>query len=151
MSVRHQGTIAMAASTTPPDGGPGKAKGDLTPQERDAFQQRADELGKRLDAAKAQSTTLPKPAASRVSSADNGNALGRAMRVSTELIGGIIVGAGLGWLIDKALGTWPAFFIILFLLGAAAGMMTVVRAGTSMKTGPNNPNAGPSVRDDDER
>jgi ATP synthase protein I len=140
----------MATSTTPPDGGPGKAEGDLTPEERAAFQKRADALGKRLDAAKSQSTTLPKPAAARTASTDNGNALGRAMRVSTELIGGIVVGAGIGWLIDRTFGTWPAFFIIFFLLGTAAGMMTVVRAGTSMKTGPNNPNAGPSVRDDDD-
>ena len=72
------------------------------------------------------------------------------MRISTELIGGIVVGSGLGWLIDRAMGTWPAFFVVFFLLGAAAGITNVVRAGTSMKTVPNNPKAGPSVRDDDD-
>ena len=66
-----------------------------------------------------------------------------------ELIG-VVVSAGLGYLIDWWLETFPAAFIVFFLLGSAAGMMSVVRAGTSIKTGPDNPKAGPSVRDDDE-
>jgi ATP synthase protein I len=141
----------MAASQTPPNGGEsGADRGDLTPEEREAFKQRADALGKRLDAAKGHSTSLPKASSSSAGNAENGNAMGKALRISTELVGGVIVGAGLGWLIDKALGTWPAFFIVLFLLGAAAGMVNIVRAGTSMKTGPSNPKAGPSVRDDNE-
>lgn len=141
----------MAASQTPPNGGEsGAGRGDLTPEEREAFKQRADALGKRLDSAKSNSTSLPKAAPSTAGNAENGNAMGKALRISTELVGGVIVGAGLGWLIDKALGTWPAFFIILFLLGAAAGMVNIVRAGTSMKTGPSNPKAGPAVRDDED-
>ncbi|MEQ1696087.1 MAG: AtpZ/AtpI family protein [Hyphomicrobiaceae bacterium] len=141
----------MAASQTPPNGGDkGAGHSDLTPQEREAFKQRADELGKRLDAAKSHSTSLPKANPSPSSNAANGNAMGKALRISTELVGGVIVGAGLGWLIDKALGTFPAFFIVLFLLGAAAGMVNIVRAGTAMKTGASNPKAGPAVRDDEE-
>ena len=141
----------MAASNIPPDGGfSGKPQGDLTPAEREAFKQRADELGRRLDVAKGHSGSLAKAQTSSSDSAANGNAMGKALRISTELIGGIVVGCGLGWVIDRALGTWPAFFIVLFLLGSAAGMINVVRAGTSMKTGPKNEKAGPSVRDDDD-
>lgn len=141
----------MAASQTPPNGGDkGAGRGDLTPEERAAFKQRADELGKRLDAAKGHSTSLPKATPSSASNADNASAMGKALRISTELVGGVVVGAGLGWLIDRALGTFPAFFIVLFLLGAAAGMVNIVRAGTAMKTGPSNPKAGPAVRDDQE-
>lgn len=141
----------MAASQTPPNGGDkGAGRGDITPQEREAFKQRADELGKRLEVAKGHSTSLPKASSSTAGNAENGNAMGKALRISTELVGGVIVGAGLGWLLDKALGTFPAFFIVFFLLGAAAGMINIVRAGTSMKTGPSNPKAGPAVRDDDE-
>lgn len=141
----------MAASNTPPAGGDsGDGRGELSPAEREAFKQRADELGKRLEAAKSHSTSLPKADEKASGNAANMDAMGKALRISTELIGGIIVGCGLGWLIDKALGTWPAFFIVMFLLGAAAGMINVVRAGTSMKSGANNPNAGPSVRDDDD-
>ena len=136
----------MATSNTPPAGGGSEpGKGDLTPAEREAFKQRADELGKRLEAAKGHTAPLPKSG-----SAGDGTLLSTAMRIATELIGGMVVGAGLGWLFDRALGTWPAFFIVLFLLGSAAGIYNVVRAGTAMKTGPNNPAAGPAVRDDDD-
>jgi ATP synthase protein I len=140
----------MATSNTPPDGGAKGPRSELTPEERDAFKQRADALGQRLDAAKGHAGSMAASGSSAGSSAANGSAMGKALRISTELIGGIVVGSGLGWLIDRAFGTWPAFFILLFLLGSAAGMINVVRAGTSMKTGPNNPKAGPSVRDDDE-
>jgi ATP synthase protein I len=140
----------MASSSTPPSGGPETGRGDLTPEERDAFQKRADDLGKRLESAKGHSGTRPSGGGSSGSSAESGAAMGKALRISTELIGGIVVGCGLGWVIDRALGTWPAFFIVLFLLGSAAGMINVVRAGTAMKTGPDNPKAGPSVRDDDD-
>ena len=141
----------MAASQTPPNGGDkGAGHGDLTPQEREAFKQRADALGKRLDSAKSHSTSIPKATPSTSGNAENGNAMGKALRISTELVGGVIVGAGLGWLLDKALGTFPAFFIVFFLLGAAAGMVNIVRAGTSMKTGPSNPKAGPAVRDNED-
>jgi len=142
----------MAASQTPPGGGEtGADRGDLTPEERDAFKKRADALGQRLETAKSQSTSLPKIKAGSRSNAANSSALGKAMRISTELLGGVLVGAGLGWMLDKALGTWPAFFIIFFLLGSAAGMINIVRAASSMKTGPMNPAAGPSVRDDDDK
>lgn len=141
----------MAASNPPPDGGEsGESRGELTPAERDAFKQRADALGRRLDAAKGHGASVPSGEPDGREAAANGNAMGKALRISTELIGGVVVGSGLGWLVDRALGTWPAFFIVLFLLGAAAGMINVVRAGTSMKTGPTNPKAGPAVRDDDE-
>ena len=140
----------MAASNTPPAGGSEGGHGDLTPEERDAFKKRSDALGSRLEAAKNQGTSVPKPGAVASDNAANSNALGAAMRISTELIGGVVVGSGLGWLIDRALGTWPAFFIVFFLLGSAAGMVSVVRAGSRMKTGASNPNAGPPVRDDDD-
>ena len=136
----------MATSNKPPPGGDKRPPGDLTPEERDAFKQRADSLGKRLEAAKSQGDQSSQP---RTNEAD-ATLMNSALRISTELIGGLVVGSGLGWLIDRAMGTWPAFFVVFFLLGAAAGITNVVRAGTKMKTGANNPKAGPSVRDDDD-
>ena len=140
----------MTAATPPPNGGEsGDNRGEMTPSEREAFKRRADELGKRLEAAKGPAKSAAEIASQSGETSANSNALGKAMRISTELIGGIVVGSGLGWLLDKGLGTWPAFFIGFFLLGSAAGMMNVVRAGTAMKSGPANPKAGPSVQDDD--
>lgn len=141
----------MAASNTPPTGGEsGEDRGDITPAEREAFKQRADELGRRLETAKGQGPSSAKAGAKAGSNSANSDALGKAMRISTELIGGVLVGCGLGWLLDQAFGTWPAFFIVMFLAGSAAGMINVVRAGTAMRSGPSNPKAGPTVRDDPE-
>lgn len=141
----------MATERTPPDGGEtGGGPGEISPEERKAFKERADELGRRLEAAKGHTPSPQERAASESESAANASALNSALKVSTELIGGIVVGCGLGWLLDRALGTWPPFFVAGFLLGAAAGMLNVIRTASRMKTGPSNPSAGPSVRDDED-
>lgn len=57
-----------------------------------------------------------------------GAGLGIAFRIATELVAGLVVGAGIGWLLDSWLGTRPWLMIVFFLLGAAAGMMGVFRA-----------------------
>ncbi len=76
--------------------------------------------------------------------------MGKAMRVSTELIGGILVGAGLGYLLDLWLGTIPLFFIVFFLLGAAAGMVNVVRGSAPKKPGVAAGKSGPTASTDDD-
>ena len=56
------------------------------------------------------------------------SAFARGFRLSTELVAGVLVGAGLGWLIDRWLGTTPWALILLLLLGFAAGVLNVMRA-----------------------
>ncbi len=53
-----------------------------------------------------------------------------AGRIATELLAGIVVGAFLGWLIDRWLETTPLFMLILFFLGAAGGIMNIWRLVT---------------------
>lgn len=53
--------------------------------------------------------------------------LGLAFRLATELVAGFVVGAVIGWYLDRWLGTSPWFLLIFFGLGAAAGVMNVVR------------------------
>lgn len=48
-------------------------------------------------------------------------------RVGTELVSGVLVGAALGYFLDKLLGTQPIFLIILLFLGGAAGFLNVYR------------------------
>jgi ATP synthase protein I len=56
------------------------------------------------------------------------SAIARGLRLSAEFVAGILVGAGLGWLLDRWLGTSPWGLIVLLLLGFAAGVLNVVRA-----------------------
>lgn len=56
-----------------------------------------------------------------------GRALGLAFRIGVELVAALIVGIGIGWLLDSWLGTTPWLFILFFMLGAGAGVMNVWR------------------------
>ena len=57
-----------------------------------------------------------------------GEGLGVAMRVSTEFMAGLAVGAALGYGADRLLGTSPWGFILFFLLGFAASVVNALRA-----------------------
>ena len=50
-----------------------------------------------------------------------------AVKMSSEFIAGIIVGAAIGWLIDKFAGTSPWGLIIFLLLGFCAGVLNILR------------------------
>lgn len=49
------------------------------------------------------------------------------MRIATEMVAALIVGAGLGYLLDRWLETSPIFLVAMLLLGFAAGLMSVFR------------------------
>ncbi len=66
---------------------------------------------------------------------DSGYSL--AMRAGSEFISAVLVGAGLGWALDRGLGTKPAFLIVFFFVGVAAGVWNVIRL-TSPKDGGQN-------------
>ena len=53
---------------------------------------------------------------------------GQALKLSSEFIAGVVVGAGLGWLIDRVAGTSPWGLIVFLLLGFAAGVLNVLRS-----------------------
>jgi ATP synthase protein I len=56
------------------------------------------------------------------------SAIARGFRLSAELVGGVIVGAMIGWLLDYGLGISPWGLIVFLLLGFAAGVLNVMRA-----------------------
>lgn len=53
--------------------------------------------------------------------------LAKGLRISTEFAAGVMVGAGLGWAIDRFFGTTPWGLILFVLLGFAAGMRNIMR------------------------
>ncbi len=53
--------------------------------------------------------------------------MARGFRLSTELVAGVIVGAIIGWLLDRFLGISPWGLIVFLLLGFVAGVLNVMR------------------------
>ena len=58
---------------------------------------------------------------------------GRLGSVGLSFVISIVMGAGLGLLIDRAVGAGHWGFFIGFFLGLAAGVVTVIRASKSIK------------------
>ncbi len=68
----------------------------------------------------------PKPAAKTEGSA-SGSAMSLGLRAGSEFVSAVILGLGIGWVLDRALGTKPAFLIVFFLIGVVAGIWHVIR------------------------
>jgi ATP synthase protein I len=77
--------------------------------------------------------------------------LSRGFRLASEFAAAIIVGAGLGYLIDMALPTRPWAIVVLLLLGFAAGVLNVVRATKEMNAATAVPADTPALRDDEDQ
>ena len=54
--------------------------------------------------------------------------MARGFQLSSELIAGVVVGAGIGWGIDRLLSTSPFGLIVFLLLGFTAGVVNVIRS-----------------------
>ncbi|MEA2840871.1 MAG: synthase protein [Methylobacteriaceae bacterium] len=78
----------------------------------------------------------PESAESAASARGWGRAMSLGVRVVTELVAGIVVGGGIGWLLDRWLGTKPLLLILFGLLGTAGGFWNVVRATSRPLSGP---------------
>jgi ATP synthase protein I len=94
-----------------------------TPPDEAALSARLKRLGERLE----QSNTSRSSAGSASRLVADHSGFARGFRLSSELVAGVLVGAGLGWLIDKGLGTLPWGVFVLALLGFAAGVWNVMR------------------------
>ena len=52
---------------------------------------------------------------------------GIGLRAGVEVVSALVVGIGIGWLLDNWLGTWPWLFLVFFVLGSVAGVLNVYR------------------------
>jgi ATP synthase protein I len=89
-----------------------------------ALSARLQRLGERLARDEA-TRSSGGPAEDRATTASG---YAKGLRLSSELVAGVVVGAGLGLLIDHWLGSSPWGLIVLGMLGFAAGVLNVVRA-----------------------
>lgn len=93
------------------------------PDDEAALSARLQRLGDRLTQA-----SRPSENSSGPRQTTDASALARGFRLSTELVAGVLVGAAIGWLLDKWLGISPWGLIVFLLLGFAAGVLNVMRA-----------------------
>lgn len=88
-----------------------------------ALSARLQRLGERLS-----QVSRPSENGSGPRPTTDASAFARGFRLSTELVAGVLVGALIGWLLDRWLGITPWGLIVFVLLGFAAGVLNVMRA-----------------------
>ena len=62
-----------------------------------------------------------------------GSFMGSAFKLGTELVAAVAVGTIIGFILDNWFGTKPWLIIIFFFLGAAAGMLNVIKTANRMQ------------------
>jgi ATP synthase protein I len=62
-----------------------------------------------------------------------GSFMGDAFKLGTELVAAVGVGTIIGFILDSWFGTKPWLIIIFFFLGAAAGILNVIKAANRMQ------------------
>lgn len=81
-----------------------------------------DEFSKRLDAARGER------APAETARGRDGQGMGKAFRLSSELLAALLVGSLLGWGADRLFGTVPFGLLAGIFIGFAAGLLNVSRA-----------------------
>ena len=62
-----------------------------------------------------------------------GSFMGNAFKLGTELVAAVAVGTIIGFILDSWFDTKPWLIIIFFFLGAAAGLLNVIRTANRMQ------------------
>ena len=66
-------------------------------------------------------------------SGSNVTSIGKALKISTELVAAVVVGSIIGFLLDSWFGTKPLLTIIFFIMGVAAGILNVFKSAKKMQ------------------
>ncbi len=101
-----------------------------------------DNLDARLRAAREHQTA--KGGSGKSKQAEGQGGLGFALRIGTDLVAALVVGVGIGVLLDYWLGTKPWMLVLFFVLGAAAGFLNIFRlvSGYGLAAGYKKPEMG---------
>ena len=62
----------------------------------------------------------------------NAASLGKALKISTELVAAVVVGSTIGFILDNWFDTKPLLTICFFFMGVAAGILNVFRSAKKM-------------------
>ena len=78
-----------------------------------------EELNKKIDTLSHQNK--------KISSKKKESGAGFGFKISTEIIAALVVGVGIGLIVDKYFNTKPIGLIIFFIFGALAGFLNIYR------------------------
>ncbi|PWL19162.1 ATP synthase subunit [Falsochrobactrum shanghaiense] len=106
---------------------PGKPSGAGKDADRKPVSGELDQRLNRLETELVKKGVLKVPAPQEERSGSSAS-IAQAMKLSSEFIAGIVVGALIGWALDRFAGTKPWGLIIFLLLGFAAGTLNVLRS-----------------------
>ena len=66
------------------------------------------------------------------SQGSNAASLGKALKISTELVAAVVVGSTIGFILDNWFDTKPLLTICFFFMGVAAGILNVFKSAKKM-------------------
>lgn len=104
------------------------AAGDERPRSEEPLDERRRRLA---DALKLERGRRPDADASDRRSG-TASAYGVAFRLASEFVAAVLVGAAIGWALDRFVGTAPWGLIIFLLLGFVAGVVNIMRESQRM-------------------
>ena len=63
----------------------------------------------------------------------NVTSVGKALKISTELVAAVVVGSAMGFLLDNWFDTKPLLTICFFIMGVTAGILNVFKSAKRMQ------------------
>ena len=106
---------------------PGRPSGAIKNAKNEPGSGELDQRLNRLEAELAKKGVFKQPASEDERSTTS-SSVAQAMKISSEFIAGVVVGALIGWFIDRVAGTSPWGLIVFLLLGFGAGVLNVLRS-----------------------
>jgi len=130
----------MARSVDP------KAKKIETDSKLGDISARLQDLDSRLSAEKKQTAQAEKSSAQYRGAAD----YSKGYRLASEFVAGVLVGAAVGYGLDRLFNTLPLFLIIFLLAGFGAGIVNMSRAANRTPPTPDELARMPKPADDED-
>jgi ATP synthase protein I len=107
---------------------------------------RLDELSSRLDAERKEHQKAEAPSANYGKAQD----YSKGYRLVSEFVAGILVGAAVGYGLDRLFNTLPLFMIIFLMVGFGAGILNMARAANRVPPAGARLNTPPAADDDED-
>ena len=124
-----RGSVSGLHSMAEGADGSGNGNRDQSSSDEAALSARLGNLNHRLSEIRdSRKIRTDQPGTDGGDGAARASAMARGFRLSSELIAGVVVGAAIGWGLDRLLSTSPWGLIVFVLLGFTAGVVNVVRS-----------------------